>query len=259
MIALNFAESTKDTIDYPCLNGTPSTLVKSSTGEWKHPTGVSPKSLNLIALGPTSGDFQAAMCNYDPIIPPADETWTVNKGFRTIRAELVFILDDLIGERVKSERYYEDICSIGIPIITSIIDGEVRGQYHKVNLHRFPIERIIDWYGYMWLCKRTGHNKHSSADVREAGKEIAGYMKNSIPMMLAYAGFVGVRDINLFGADYDFPGQALHEADKPNCEYWVGMLRGLLGARVRVSSRTTLLQTNQGTAKYGYGARQPDL
>ncbi len=92
---------------------------------------------------------------------------------------------------------------------------------------------------------------------RDAGQQVASYFKNSIPMVLAYAGFIGVGTIALFGADYDFPGAAVHEADKPNAEYWAGMLHGCFGTNIRVSQRTTFMSTNKGREAYGYGARQP--
>lgn len=265
-------------------------ITNSATRRYLHPTGGRPKSINLIALGPTSSDFHAAMCAYDPIIPPADETWTVNKGFRATRADLVFIMDDLIGERRKSERYYNDIQGLNIPVMTSIIDADVKEQYSLANLHRFPIENVIDFYGFRFCINRDhigpergaalasdagfgpfvvtegvdlselkDDKTYSQEEVRKAGKQVASYLKNSVPIMLAYAGFLGVRRINLFGADYDFPGQAIHEADKANAEYWCGLLFGLLGIEIRVSTRTTLMSTNQGRSIYGYGPRQPVL
>lgn len=265
-----------------------------------HPTGCRPKSVNVIALGPTSGDWHAAMCAYDPIIPKADETWTLNKGFRSQVADVVFIMDDLIGERRKSERYYNDILQLKVPVITSIIDLDIQDQYRGLDLHRYPIAEVIDFYGLRFCMNRDrvsnvgsypgpivvpagidsqglklepgqvvevepGEKVYSAvrdykhAEVRQAGKQVASYLRNSIPLILAYAGFIGVRTINLFGADYDFPGQAIHEADKPNAEYWCGLLIGLLGIEIKVSSRTTLLSTNQGRAIYGYGPRQPVL
>ena len=95
--------------------------------------------------------------------------------------------------------------------------------------------------------------------IREEYNKSATYMMNSIPMILAYAGAIGVERINLFGADYDFPGSAVHEADKPNAEYWGGGIRMGLGMDIFLPSRTTLFSTNQGRNIYGYGARQPVL
>lgn len=261
----------------------------------RHPTGRFPKSINLVALGPTSSDFHAAQAAYDPIIPEADELWTVNKGFRSINADLVFIMDDLIGERFHSERYYRDICNLDIPVITSIIDAEVLRQYPKAtDLVRYPIEQLVDWYGLRLLEQQArlagspviargmtaqvdklkpgeiievepGYTVESvvprpftAKEIREAGKRIA-YFKNSVPLMIAYAGFIGVRKINLFGADYVYPGQSFKEEGRSNCEFWCSIFIGLLGGEIHVSSNTTLMGTNLGRAIYGYGPRQPKL
>lgn len=228
----------------------------------QHPTGKRPKSINLVALGPTNSDYHGAHFRYDPVVPPADEVWTVNKGFRTVKADLVFILDDLVGEAGISSRYARDINTAGIPIITSILDEQVEGIYPDSDLHAYPLSSVIDFWGEAWLMSQGGTftGEGLARDkVREAGIRNACYLKNSIPMILAYAAAIGVRVINLFGADYDFPGSAIHEADKPNTEYWVGACRFGAGMLINVSSRTTLLSTNQGRDIYGYGKRQPVL
>jgi len=225
---------------------------------FQHPTGNIPKTVNLIGLGPTQSDYhQINHAQYDPIIPIADETWTMNKGIRTLRCHMAFILDDLVGECEQSDRYHQDIANFGEPIITTIIDHSVSGILPGCQLYSYPLHEIIDFFGLRFLnANFTVSLSHDQ--IRSAGKRVASYLKNSVPMILAYAGFIGVKKINIFGADYDFPGSKTHEADKANCEYWVGMLHGQ-GIEVNVTDRTTLLSMNQGRSIYGYGKRQPKL
>ena len=77
--------------------------------------------------------------------------------------------------------------------------------------------------------------------------------------MLAYAGFLGVENIQLYGVDYTYPGMAAREDDKANCEYWIGQLQLGLGVEFFTSAKSTILCTNQGRNIYGYGTRQPFL
>lgn len=227
---------------------------------WVHPTKQTPRTVNIIALGPTNADFHTAHFSYDPVVPRADETWTVNKGFRTTKSDLVFILDDLERERRISPRYHDDICGHSGPIITSICDPLVRKAYPGVSLWEYPIHQVVDFWGLTFLQRQRGINQSfSPLDIRHAGRQVGSYLHNSIPMILAYAGMIGVRNIFLWGADYDFPGSAIHEADKPNTEYWVGQCQLGLGITFRMSNRTTLLSTHKGREIYGYYGRQPIL
>ena len=250
---------------------------------YDHPTGRPPKRINIVALGPTQNQFHAQHFVYDPQAAIVDETWTCNKGFRTVACDLVFILDDLEGERRKSFRYHQEIKECKSPIVTSIIDRDVLDNFSPKQFSEFPIGGVIDFYGavYLWHQMRfdgcpweeiiplpmngsdqqmeLARQKWTPQQIRENGIRHAGYLKNSIPMILAYAGYLGVREINLWGADYDFPGQAIHEADKPNAEYWVGSMILGLGLRFMFPQNTTLLSINQGRDIYGYGTRQPML
>ena len=243
--------------------------------EFTHPTPTIPRTINIVALGPTNADYHSAHFSYNPVVPEVDDVWTLNKGFRTTRAGVVFVLDDLVGECRKSERYRRELNNLRVPIITSIIDDDILELLPDAQLVKYPIHQVVDFYGQRWLESRDRLSPvswslssspvpwepkdYTQEEIRNAGRRYASYMRNSIPMILAYAGFIGIRTINLFGADYDFPGAAVHEAGKPNCEYWVALIAGLLGVEVNLPSRSTLLSINQGRDIYGYGARQPIL
>jgi len=222
-----------------------------------------PRTVNLVALGPTNADYHGLHFRYDPVIPQTDQVWTVNKGFRTTKADLVFILDDLVGEARISKRYADEINKCQLPIITTIIDDEVAALYpdKQKDTFEYPIHDVLTFWGRA-VCEikkaRGMISDYTEEDVRQNALRVAAYLKNSIPMILAYAGAIGVERINMFGVDYDFPGSTVHEADKPNAEYWVGQLH-MIGVDVIVPDRTTLLSKNQGSAIYGYGKRQPVL
>lgn len=248
---------------------------------FQHPTGRKPKTVTVLALGPTQQDFHSDQFTYDPQVPRADEVWLINKAFRSLHGDLVFVMDDLVGEATISPRYVDDLKNhCRMPIMTSIVDEHVRGLVPGPPLIEYPIHQVVDFWGLQWVARRTPEERlreqqdtarrdgrpipsetpdattFTEDEVRRAATRVGTYLRNSVPLILAYAGAIGVRCIHLFGADYDFPGNVVHEADKPNTEYWVGMLYGI-GVELRMSSRTTLLSTNEGRAIYGYGKRQP--
>jgi hypothetical protein len=196
--------------------------------------------------------------DYDPVAPEPDEIWTLNKAIRTVRADLIFIMDDLVGEHRKSPRYSSVINDAKIPIITSVLDLQVEDLYPNLTdnglLYEYPLNEVINTVGMRILHSRDPCI--AVDDIKKAGDIAAYYLHNSIPYMLAYALFIGVKRVQLYGADYTFPGMAAREEDRANTEYWVGILRAF-GVEVFVTRDTTLLNTHKQPWLYGYGARPP--
>ena len=188
--------------------------------KWRHPTGQWPESVTLVALGPTKHDYYDMLTGHEPEIV-SDETWTLNTGVRWCKADLCFVMDDLRWYAERYPAYGADLRAADVPIITS--------QLHEgFNAWAYPLTDI----------------------VAEFGAENA-YFRNSVPYILAYALFIGVKRLHIFGADYTFPGGVAREAGRANCEYWVGFLRAR-GMTVIVPSTTTLLDTREGAYFYGY-------
>ncbi len=189
--------------------------------KWKHPTGRKPETVTLVALGPTKADYYNMQVDHEPEMK-ADETWTLNTGIRWCRADLCFVMDDLRWYSERYPAYGDDLRAASIPIITSQVHD---GFPTAVS---YPLVDIVEAFG--------GENA---------------YFRNSVPYILAYALWIGVKRLNVFGADYTFPGSVGREAGRANCEYWVGFCRAR-GMQVIVPSTTTLLDVREGPYFYGY-------
>lgn len=227
----------------------------------RHVTGKTPDSVAIVAMGPSQRIWHNGNGSYDLGIPKPDEVWALNKGLRTLKADVGFILDDMVGEARKSEQYARDIRGLTLPIITSTIDSDVRTLFPTNRLHAFPLEQIIWEIGVRYgVVNGTDVNQiiDHPANVLRIGGAVGYYLHNSIPMILAYALWIGVRKAYLYGVDYTYPGQEAREDDRANCEYWVGFCRGQ-GMEVQVCADSTLLDTRNPTKLYGYGARPPVL
>jgi hypothetical protein len=220
-----------------------------------HPTGKKPERIAIIGLGPTSQDWHAAHVQYTPPLEPVDEVWTVNKGFRTINCDLCFIMDDLIDEARKSPRYGNEIAATEVPIITSTVDEIVKARWPAV--HRYPLENVLAYWGAQIYGRRTKEREVQKQAALDFSLNECAYFSNSIPYMLAYAGYIGVKQIAMFGCDYTFPGSVAREDDRANAEYWIAALQFGQGVLFQFPHRTTILNRDKGRTFYGFNGRQP--
>ena len=225
--------------------------------DWKHPTGKIPKSICILGLGATSADWHNAHTPYNPQVPKVDEVWAINKGIRTVRADMAFIMDDLIDEARQSARYAEEIAAYDKPYLTSRVDAQVAERFPAAI--EYPLKDVLTFWGAQLNWMRSGKKTIDAGLAFELGRREAGYFKNSVPYMLAYAGFIGVKQIAMFGCDYTFPGTQAREAGRANAEFWVGACRFGLGIQFKFPSRTTLMDTCGEELKgyYGFNGRQP--
>ena len=224
---------------------------------WTHPTGGVPAVIDIIALGPSQREYHADQhSSYTPNLDRPDETWIINKGLRTVKSDLAFVLDDLEGERRKSARYADDIIAYAEkrPVITSELMDIERPAWPGLFFN-YPLTEVIDHIGGL-VADRQGVEP-TPQTVRGLGLQAGWYLHNSVPMILAYALYIGVKEIRLIGADYTIRHSDNMEENRSNCEYWVGFLRAM-GVRIRVPSGTTLLNTCLSKRVYGY-ARDPVL
>ena len=223
--------------------------------------------IHIICSGATTKDYLAANMGYERLIPKADQVWSLNKSLRTFRADMGFVLDDWIGEYAKSKSYMTEIVQLTneIPIITTTVDTEVVKMVEQMggnidNVIQYPIIDIRDALGkhFYDTCRGTVPENMSKEDfIKKKGQSML-YMKNSVPMILAYAWWVGAKSVYLFGADYTHPMSGRREADQPCAEYWCGFLEAC-GVSLFLPSDTSLKSVRDGTDIYGYGARQPIL
>lgn len=224
----------------------------------RHVTGKMPESVAIVALGPSQSQWFYGNGTYERAVPPVDEVWSLNKGLRTIKADVGWILDDLVGEARRSEEYANDIRNFNIPIITTTIDHDVKELFPKVDLHEYPMQEIIWQAGVRYGVvsgQKVADLKVNGESIRTVGKDLAMHFQNSVPMMIAYALYIGVRRLYLYGVDYSYPGQEANEKGRANCSYWVGFTRGQ-AMQVHINRDSTLMDTRDPLFIYGY-ARPP--
>jgi len=209
--------------------------LKLQTSPWAHPTGQSPKRVQLVALGPTKADLIAAQTAHMPEPPVIgfDEVWSLNAAVHwmdgRVRFDTLFVLDYLDGERAKYPGYVEAIehwaARHQAPVITSIAGASAE----KPHIYEYPLGEVI----------------------AAAGKTAHLYLHNSIPMIIAYALMLGVEELQIWGADYSHEATKRREEDRACAEYWIGYAAAK-GMRIQAAPQSTLLNSNQPPRVYGY-------
>lgn len=186
---------------------------------WQHPssrtalTGSPPESVALVGLGPSAVDFQTAHIAHD-FRPPWEEVWTINAGLRFVPHDVAFVMDDLQKEltRYQSDAYPDSLRGHGRPIISSAAHPEVPASF------TYPLREVAEWWGRWPSMPRS-----------------------SVPAILAYAGFIGVRSLYLFGIDY-FGDGGRREEGGMWCAFWLGRLLER-GCAVNITQSSKLLDT----------------
>ena len=202
----------------------PNRDIPAKLAGFRHPTCRWPERVALISLGATHQDYVRECLGRDlpPTVYGRDETWTLNRGIHCFRHDMAFVLDHLDGERAFFPRYGERIWNHDKPIITS------QAEDWPAHVSLYPIDEIRRFFG-------PAHD----------------YYHNSVPMIIAYAVWIGVKELTLWGADYHHERQSAREEDRPNAEYWVAIARER-GCQVLLPATTTLCNANQQARVYGY-------
>ena len=194
--------------------------------DWVHPTNdKQPKEVIMLLLGESKKDYGNILSlAHDHPFPSRPEIWTCNAGMRIWQHDLLFVMDDMKEEAYKWPSYGADLACSETPIITSTCYDE------------FP---MAFEYPFLAIC--------DALDLKGLNR----YFYNTVPYMLAYALFIGVRRITLFGADYWHPNSPGREADLANCEWWLGYLAAK-GVSLSLAPDTTLMRARQNDPLYGY-------
>lgn len=176
----------------------------------------------IVALGPSHHDWVLnALGKGEGAFRRYDHVWTVNRGGRVFRSDICFMMDYLMGEEDFEPGYVDDVRNMADLVVTSI-----RDPYEDVV--EYPLLEVASW-----------------------ARPHPPYFHNSVPYMLALAGYLGVKEIHLYGCDYTTPGGGTMEAGRANVEYWIGVLRDR-GVRVGVTTSSTLFDAHQPPFLYGY-------
>lgn len=194
---------------------------------WRHPTGKVPKAVHLVALGNSNRDYFRLLTQHD-YLPPWEETWTLNTGCRLVpNADVNFVLDDVYDYARQHPQYADELRQFRGKIIgqTSIAHGDI----DPINFAHYPYREVLAFWREINPKRRAHLHLHTI----------------SVPLILAYAGFIGVESLYFSGVDCHWDNNPLlSERGQSVIEYWLSALEGI-GCEVHYNESTTLNRTNE--------------
>lgn len=197
---------------------------------WKHPTGKWPTKVAILGLGPSMATYLQEGLSNSELPRNPDEVWTVNMGARRLQHDLAFCMHDMRNSMVRNPAEYNFYKSYKRPFITCYEIPDFKGSI------AYPIEAILRKFGFFWFS-------------------------NGIAYIIAYAIWVGVKELYLYGLDYDHPntGNAT-EPGKDVCTAWTVLAMGM-GITVTICPDSSLMnqRDNPFVKYYGYTDPHPYL
>lgn len=155
-----------------------------------------------------------------------DQIWTINYLAQVLRCDLAICMDDL--RVANSEETGRPLATwartADVPILTPNVYPEFPTSV------AYPLEEIV---------------RHFDAC----------YFNNSVPYAIAYANWIGCKELVLFGCDYHYDevtDRIPIEAGRACTEYWLGRTRER-GTVHRFAHHTSLFDVNRDPAMKTYG------
>ncbi len=174
-----------------------------------------PKKVAIVALGPSARVFMRRSLSEEGVKNPYDEVWTLNRGFRGFLHDKCFIMDDLRWlDEHRSKNYTKFLRTHEMPIVTSTCYPEFP------TACPYPLKDVIDFH---------------DDDI---------FAVNTVAYMIAYALFIGVKEMHLYGADFVYRNGVTVEEGGMAVAYMLGRCK-MHGCTHVLSNETTMLYANQ--------------
>lgn len=196
---------------------------------------MTPKHVSIVGLGPSSAQYVDICKRLGGRHQYCDETWVINSYGDVLACDRVFHMDDCRIQEIRAAAQPDSNIAAMLkwlkthpgPIITS------RKHPDYPGLVEFPLEDVVN------DCPN-------------------GYFNSTAAYAVAYAVFLGVEKLSLWGCDFTYPNA--HDAEKGRAcvEFWLG-IAAERGIKLTVPKSTTLLDACNTQAERFYGFDCVDL
>lgn len=189
-----------------------------------------PESVAILGLGPSIAQYLDLAKRIGATSKVADEIWGINALGDVLKCHRIFHMDDV---RVQEMRAAADpdgniaamlswLKTTNIPVYTSRV---VPGYDALVE---FPLEDVLNNCGYA-------------------------YFNSTAAYAVAYAIYLGVKKIFLFGCDFHYPDSASAEKGRACVEFWLG-IAAARGIQFVTAKSSTLMDAcyPESMRLYGY-------
>ena len=192
---------------------------------------MTPGSVAIVAMGLSHADYMLAALHSGGKRNVADEVWGINAIGGVLQCDRVFMMDRPSYLLSFPEGLdYQWMWTYQGPIYTSVSDmPELKW------VEEYPLEDVLNCIRYP-------------------------YLNTTVAYAVAYAIYLGVRSISLYGCDFTYPDNHAGESGRGCVEFLLG-IAAERGIKIHVAGRSTLLDVGQPMKDrfYGYVDLQVDV
>lgn len=198
------------------------------------PAASVPDHVAILGLGPSVAQWLELTkrhgCRY------ADEVWAINALGDIFKCDRIFHMDDVRIQEIRAEarpdsniaRMLKWLKSHPGPIYTS------RKHPDYPGLVDFPLRDVVNTFGQA-------------------------YFNSTAAYAVAYAVYLGVKQISIYGFDFTYPNAHHAEKGRACVEFWLGIAVSR-GIKVRVPHESSLLDACEPDGRlYGYDTVSVDI
>jgi SAM-dependent methyltransferase len=199
------------------------------------PLETAPHHVAIVGLGPSCASFFELTRRMGGVSAYCDEVWGINAIGDVLRCDRVFHMDDLKVQEARARlRPGSNIDAMVKWLKTHpgpVYTSRVRPGYP--GLVEFPIEDVLN----------------AKLDTNGG----VPYFNSTTAYAVAYAIYIGVKHISLWGIDYTLPNAHSAESGRACVEFWLG-IAAARGIEISVPAETSLLDAcaNERDLLYGY-------
>lgn len=189
----------------------------------------SPRRLAIVGLGPSSADYVREVETAGGRHVLFDQVWVVNTYAGVLAHDVVLHMDDL--------KLQEARAAAGNAKIGALLD--------LLRRHDKPVLTSVAYPDYPSAVTYPLQDVVNAMDST--------YFNNTVAYGIALAPVLGVKELSLYGCDFNWAGASAVEPGRACCEYWIRAAQDR-GVIVRVAPSSTLMDASgkAGPAFYGY-------
>jgi len=173
-----------------------------------------PEKVAIVALGFSSPAFLRDNMSMQGMKMPFDQIWTLNRGVRGIAHDVLFCMDDFRWIEKKDPNYAQYLRDHDKPIITSTPYSDYP------TCVEYPLNQVLEAI---------------QDDI---------FTANTVAYMVAYALYIGVKELSIYGADFCYPNGNFAEAGGQSVAFLLGRSKEF-GMWYRIPQGSTLLYSHK--------------
>lgn len=194
-----------------------------------------PAHVSILALGPSLEQYVQVTRYAGGRHAYCDETWAVNALGDVLACDRIFHMDDVRIQQIRVDAKPDSNIAAMLawlkmhpgPVYTS------RAHPDYPGLVEYPLEEVINAFGYT-------------------------YFNSTVAYAVAYAIYIGVKKISLFGLDFTYAHSHHAERGRACVEFWLGMAVAR-GMKLSIGSRSSLMDGCGPWADRTYGYDTVDV